>query len=144
MFGVSGAMRCSELVDLCFDDIEKENGSYKISIKSSKTDPAGKGYSFWIKPNPVKSKCFCDIISRYIDKFSVHERVGRFFRKFGKNGPTQRPIGINKVSAYPQEVANSLSLTGRFTRHCWRRSSCLLYTSPSPRDKRQSRMPSSA
>ena len=26
----------------------------------------------------------------------------------------------------------------------WRLKSCLLYTSPSPRDKRQSRMPSSA
>ena len=35
-------------------------------------------------------------------------------------------------------LAKTLALYG------WRGESCLLYTSPSPRDKRQSRMPSSA
>ena len=36
-----------------------------------------------------------------------------------------------------QQIAESLS-------HLDKKKSCLLYTSPSPRDKRQSRMPSSA
>ena len=38
------------------------------------------------------------------------------------------------------QVTNQITMTGKYTN----RYDCLLYTSPSPRDKRQSRMPSSA
>ena len=40
------------------------------------------------------------------------------------------------IEETPEELSNMLSSLGL--------EACLLYTSPSPRDKRQSRMPSSA
>ena len=42
------------------------------------------------------------------------------------------------------ESGSMAALAGGFTRVCVMPNTCLLYTSPSPRDKRQSRMPSSA
>ena len=48
------------------------------------------------------------------------------------------------MQAYANRKALELTLSSGYA-HYWSRSrSCLLYTSPSPRDKRQSRMPSSA
>ena len=57
-----------------------------------------------------------------------------------------RPYGVPKhrhLSEIEQELglANGSPVTVQFTPHL---VPCLLYTSPSPRDKRQSRMPSSA
>ena len=43
-------------------------------------------------------------------------------------------LGLEKACASDNHLANGLNMS----------NGCLLYTSPSPRDKRQSRMPSSA
>ena len=49
------------------------------------------------------------------------------------------------VHLYHGQEAISTGVIGAMKRkHDWFCSTCLLYTSPSPRDKRQSRMPSSA
>ena len=48
-------------------------------------------------------------------------------------------IGLHSVYAAPK---GDFDTSGRFNRD--HKKHCLLYTSPSPRDKRQSRMPSSA
>ena len=53
------------------------------------------------------------------------------------------------VPRSPEQIANSAidaAKAGAAVVHCHVRDpeTCLLYTSPSPRDKRQSRMPSSA
>ena len=48
--------------------------------------------------------------------------------------------GLRAVAFHPDFAQNGLL----YTTHMETRSTCLLYTSPSPRDKRQSRMPSSA
>ena len=49
--------------------------------------------------------------------------------------------GVEKaVCIFQQEIINELNQHG----HPISPGTCLLYTSPSPRDKRQSRMPSSA
>ena len=65
-------------------------------------------------------------------------------------GATQYPIAIARFASdgrAPQDVAavvrGDLSRSGAF-RIIEQAATCLLYTSPSPRDKRQSRMPSSA
>ena len=49
-------------------------------------------------------------------------------------------IGINGMKII-EEIYNKKKNTVNILTHC---NACLLYTSPSPRDKRQSRMPSSA
>ena len=48
-----------------------------------------------------------------------------------------RKLGDGGIGVYTQNFINALYSSGIF-------EVCLLYTSPSPRDKRQSRMPSSA
>ena len=49
----------------------------------------------------------------------------------------------NRMECYSQQTATFMILGAICTRPCGF-CACLLYTSPSPRDKRQSRMPSSA
>ena len=59
-----------------------------------------------------------------------------------------KPVTIGKIDLNPQKPKHVPSMEG--AKHETKkivqeeRKSCLLYTSPSPRDKRQSRMPSSA
>ena len=55
---------------------------------------------------------------------------------------------IHTVSANPEQISKDYAILlihgfGASTDH-WRFNICLLYTSPSPRDMRRSRMPSSA
>ena len=64
-------------------------------------------------------------------------------------GATGMPNMKDILSSVPKEREHRFESAGEFiTRLAHRvtkwRESCLLYTSPSPRDKRQSRMPSSA
>ena len=58
-------------------------------------------------------------------------------------------VNGNKVHVFEKEKEVGFHQSGRNSGvlHCglaYKPGSCLLYTSPSPRDKRQSRMPSSA
>ena len=73
---------------------------------------------------------------------------------------TQRQLSPNTVAAYRRDLLELATLAGhddwpRLTHHDIRRfaaklhgggqsARCLLYTSPSPRDRQKSRMPSSA
>ena len=57
------------------------------------------------------------------------------------NGSGTKRSGILSIDGFTEQFIESLSITNpNEAQIC----SCLLYTSPSPRDKRQSRMPSSA
>ena len=47
------------------------------------------------------------------------------------------PVGIGEHSNIVEAIETELDMIAKY-------QDCLLYTSPSPRDKRQSRMPSSA
>ena len=54
---------------------------------------------------------------------------------------------LNMNTAFIDRDANIVAIIDPFDASRWREGlleDCLLYTSPSPRDKRQSRMPSSA
>ena len=55
------------------------------------------------------------------------------FQEFDSSLSPTDPLGFKDRRAYADRIKESQAGTG-----------CLLYTSPSPRDKRQSRMPSSA
>ena len=50
---------------------------------------------------------------------------------------------VNVIQQYLKKGAQ-IYVEGQLTTRKWKDEHCLLYTSPSPRDKRQSRMPSSA
>ena len=66
---------------------------------------------------------------------TVEEAIQAMDSVLSLNGYTTIPVGEKFISFVPS--ANALQEGAAF-------STCLLYTSPSPRDKRQSRMPSSA
>ena len=58
----------------------------------------------------------------------------------GMIGGTYKPLSQSDISAIEQTIFQLLNEVGLSQSP----DTCLLYTSPSPRDKRQSRMPSSA
>ena len=76
-------------------------------------------------------------------------RDGKFIEKIGSYNPMTKPATIEldrekafewlNKGAQPTDTARAIL---RFKGVMYK--NCLLYTSPSPRDKRQSRMPSSA
>ena len=55
----------------------------------------------------------------------------------------EKPSSSEKIFNLDNQ-ANKLGMGGKLSPDMDESSYCLLYTSPSPRDKRQSRMPSSA
>ena len=59
---------------------------------------------------------------------------------FGQNDPLVRASELNIYNVFDIGKNNTINIL----RNPMLQESCLLYTSPSPRDKRQSRMPSSA
>ena len=63
-----------------------------------------------------------------------------------ENEPRHCNVLSEQFDLTPQELNEKLSylITHGFVSQSGQNNDCLLYTSPSPRDKRQSRMPSSA
>ena len=70
------------------------------------------------------------------------KRIYDFSRKPAKRNYTISDLQDLKVTGQKLSMANPLNADE--IRACRDAGICLLYTSPSPRDKRQSRMPSSA
>ena len=80
-----------------------------------------------------------------VDK--ANELLDNFSNMLEKRGikvdrPT--PIDFNQKTSTPDWEAETMFGCMPPWRHAAKHGFCLLYTSPSPRDKRQSRMPSSA
>ena len=75
------------------------------------------------------------------------EETNEIYTHLGRNNP-EEPLIAEIVTVDTQEQFDSLAIPrNQTTKEINDRNesfNCLLYTSPSPRDKRQSRMPSSA
>ena len=63
---------------------------------------------------------------------------------FAVNIASERETDLRPVEAILERSTETTSLSGWFGKPVWYYLICLLYTSPSPRDQRGSRMPSSA
>ena len=76
------------------------------------------------------------------DAFFVAFRIPNTFRRLFAEGTFNAAF----VPSYTSQLVKSKSRSNKFANEVFNLLflSCLLYTSPSPRDKRQSRMPSSA
>jgi integrase len=124
--GVFGACRVSELVAMDFNDLIYERGVFKITIRYSKTDSAGKGHVFYV--SPAVNACPVEIIRRYIDCFDAAKRTGRFLRMIGKDGRgTDRAIGKNTVSSFAKVCADYLGKNvDGFSGHAFRRTSATI------------------
>ena len=74
-----------------------------------------------------KNHCFVDVLDRYMALFDSRNKTGRFFRKIGKNGPTDRNIGVYSIGKFPKKIAEYLQLDPTdYTGHCYRRSSATI------------------
>ena len=90
-------------------------------------------------PEPIRlaaSEAMNRGATRYTAVDGIAELKAAIIQKFKRdNHLSYRPAQINVSPGGKPVIFNALAVTV---------GSCLLYTSPSPRDKRQSRMPSSA
>ena len=69
------------------------------------------------------------VVRNVVDKFVSRSDIG--YEKYGSTLDDERRFKMKDLQGYLTDIQEELM-------------DCLLYTSPSPRDKRQSRMPSSA
>ena len=81
-----------------------------------------------------------EVCKLYKKSYNVNVDIARFYNVYGPGENTDEKYG-NVIGIWKTKVmkGESIPIVGD-----GEQKSCLLYTSPSPRDKRQSRMPSSA
>ena len=81
-----------------------------------------------------------DVLSEIVEEFGYEERyvdgVGNFIASYGDGIPILLASHIDTVPGKLDAYFDGERVYGR--------GACLLYTSPSPRDRQKSRMPSSA
>ena len=84
---------------------------------------------------------YSDLLSPAMDDEIVAERGVRTpFVRMAREGILVDRACFTRSAGFGAQIADQLDPDGVLTQY----AACLLYTSPSPRDKRQSRMPSSA
>ena len=105
------------------------------------------GSFFSSNPEVVKAAQAGEIDTQLIPQGTLAEAVraggagiGGFYTPTSANTPLEEGRDVRVLGGVPQVFQEALTGDVAFIR-AW---TCLLYTSPSPRDKRQSRMPSSA
>ena len=95
-------------------------------------------------PAPITVACMF-ILSAALERTGVIEALGNWFEKLAGNSPTRMLIAMMALVAILSGFVNNTPVVVVFMPIvlglC---RNCLLYTSPSPRDQRGSRMPSSA
>ena len=121
--------------------------------KSAKTEP--------IKTVDIENKSAKDIFAQVYGKDAIQqaeEKNNDLFQKNklekSKSGFVNRGLDVDtnaRLSVFAKEVVfpndwteSTMNLLEAWRTACVKSSDCLLYTSPSPRDRQKSRMPSSA
>ena len=115
--------------------------------KSSSSSPVNKNYIL-TKHAKCRMKC------RHIDDQDISEILASGKKNNRKSDPNKKPCPIVSLEGYAKKDSQHIRVVAAT---CAQKTKivtvidldnkyncCLLYTSPSPRDKRQSRMPSSA
>ena len=109
LFGVFGALRAEELSALKFEDVTMvDDETLKITIKSSKTDKAGRGFEFFAVSMPA-----ANVVAMYAEyKSCVNDPSpdSRLFRKETKSGYGSAVLGRQHFYALPKRIATELGL----------------------------------
>ena len=124
IFGISGACRTDELVNITLDNVEDVGSSFIITLPHTKNKTSR---TFVIASNEGGKVDFLQIIRKYTS-LRPGTNHGRFF-VFYKNGKcTSQPVGKNTLGKVPNMIANYLKLPNPelYTGHCMRRSSTTL------------------
>ena len=88
------------------------------------------------------------VIVRINDNYSIDQACAEILKLYGylsfvEQFRSFQMLAFDCPAAYQSNLINQLRALNVVKTATWDKD-CLLYTSPSPRDKRQSRMPSSA
>lgn len=126
IIAVNGGLRCSELVDLSFENFEDLGDSYRITITRKKQVGEQKSSIFIIPQECDKH------VRSYIFALKIalgEENVcGRFFKgtppRKGTSKFINQPMGKHKIEDVGKEIANFLKLDNpnTYTSHCFRRT----------------------
>ena len=81
---------------------------------------------------------------RYFSVADVEALIPKLSRLMGRVMSAHAEAGEAQQRMQAEQQRISLAGGGVLDRRAWRADTCLLYTSPSPRDRQKSRMPSSA
>lgn len=118
IFGIAGACRKQELVQLTTKDIEDLNTAAIIKIDSTKN---------YISRKFTITGLFYNIYKKYA-KLRPQTVQTRFFLNYQNGKCTQQVVGINKMGSIPKTVAKFLQLDNPelYTGHCFRRTSATI------------------
>lgn len=116
MFGIFGAMRCSELLSITTNDVQDYISQFTVNIDNTKNDYPR---SFVIGAE------YYQIVKKYVQMRPSNMPSNRFFVQYQQGTCTRQFIGKNEISDVPKTVAAYLNLDNpsEYTGHCFRRSS---------------------
>ena len=115
VFGICGALRCDELTNLQFRDVEDDGKKFVVTIKDTKT---------YIDRQFIIGDQFYHIVKQYVNIRPSSDAPDRFFLNYCKGKCTRQVIGKNKIGEVPKHVASFLGLPEpqSYTGHCFRRT----------------------
>lgn len=118
-FGISGACRSSELLNIKLDDIEDLNSALLVRIPDTKTK---------VPRSFTLTGCFYDIYKKYARLRPPNIDHQRFFLNYQNSKCTKQVVGINKFGSMPKEIASFLKLPNPqlYTGHSFRRTSATM------------------
>lgn len=119
IFGISGACRGIELVNITINDVKTDSVLQAINLPNTKTNQER---TFVVKGE------YLNIVKKYQALRPDNLSTPRFFLNYQKGKCTRQVIGRNKFAAMPKEIALFLKLDNpeQYTGHCFRRTSATL------------------
>lgn len=119
IYGISGACRGIELINITVDDVKTDTQLQAINLPDTKTN---KERTFVVKGE------YLNIVRKYQALRPENVATKRFFLNYQNGKCTRQPIGRNKFAAMPKEIAAFLKLENpeKYTGHCFRRTSATL------------------
>ena len=107
-FGVFGGMRAGELTSLRRNDVRETDVGLQVTIRRSKTDQAGAGYTFIVPSGEELGEKVIALYNRYVASMPNRTEDGRLFLQYRGEKFTRQPIGKTGISAIPRMVAEWL------------------------------------
>lgn len=119
IFGICDALRCDELTNLKFNDVEDNRTRFIVLIRDTKT---------YIDRQFIIGSNFYALVKKYINLRPSEDFTDRFFINYNKGKCIRQVIGKNKIGDVPKLIASFLNLKDpkTYTGHCFRRTAATL------------------
>lgn len=110
LVGFAGALRRSELVALCYEDVAFTDEGMVLTLRRSKTDQAGEGYQIGIPRGRREETCPVRALRDWLDQAGIS--AGPLFPRLARWGGevTARPLGAHQVARIVKRLAEGAGL----------------------------------